>query len=141
MNAGAFAKPCEFVGTATWGWTGERITHMELETEAYALRDRDRAASVREPQAYRDRPDDVAWAAAKVAWLFSLARMECPPIKVGKENDDGRETSAMTTGESIRKLTCPWCGSRLQVTEVYFEKRPRTLLSCANFGSCHFREM
>ena len=141
MNAGAFAKPCEFVGTATWGWTGERITHMELETEAYALRDRHRAASVREQQAYRDRPDDVAWAAAKVAWLFSLARMECPPIKVGEEHNGDQAPSEVTTGESIRKLACPWCGSRLQVTEVYFQKRLRMLLYCANFGSCNFREM
>ena len=22
LDAGAFAKPCEYVGTATWGWTG-----------------------------------------------------------------------------------------------------------------------
>src|SRR5437867_3186699 len=41
MDAGAFSKPCEYVATATWGWGGECITHIELETEAYALRDRD----------------------------------------------------------------------------------------------------
>src|SRR5215510_11643310 len=48
MSAGAFAKPCEYVGTVTWGWTDEAITRVELETEADALRDRDQAVSLAE---------------------------------------------------------------------------------------------
>src|SRR5437016_4913543 len=46
MIAGAFAKSCEYVATATWGWTDERITHIELGTAAYALRDHHRAVSL-----------------------------------------------------------------------------------------------
>jgi hypothetical protein len=87
MLAGAFAQPCEYIGTATWGWTDERITHVELETAAYALRDRDRAAANKERQDYLNRPDDVAWAASKITWLFSLAGIECPPIHVANSND------------------------------------------------------
>src|SRR5712692_6500205 len=69
MDAGAFSKPCEYVATATWGWMDETITHVRLTTDAYALSDRDRGE--RRHQEYRNRPDDVEWAAAKVAWLFS----------------------------------------------------------------------
>lgn len=83
MDAGAFSRPCEYVATVTWGWTDERITHVELETEAYALRDRDQGR--RPMRFYRNRTEDVAWAKAKVEWLFQLAGMECLPILVDKK--------------------------------------------------------
>jgi hypothetical protein len=140
-DAGAFAKPCEYVGTATWGWTDERITHIELDTEAYALRDHDYGEAKQRPAAYRDRHDDIAWAAAKVAWLFSLAGMECPPIVVG---DSSGNTLLPSSEEHVRpttELACPWCGSRLAISEVYFLKRREYLLSCTNIGSCCFREL
>jgi hypothetical protein len=72
MIAGAFSKPCEFVGTATWGWEDERITHIALETDAYALSDRDPVG--RHSKAYHNRPEDVAWATEKIVWLFRHAR-------------------------------------------------------------------
>lgn len=78
MIAGAFAKPCEYVATATWGWEDERITHIQLGTEAYALRERRRGR----PKDYRNRPEDVEWATAKLLWLFNLAGIACPPIRV-----------------------------------------------------------
>lgn len=141
MDAGAFAKPCEYVGTATWGWTDERITHIELETDAYALRDHDRSEANRGPDAYRDRPYDIAWAATKVAWLFSLAGMACPPIVVGPDADCALAESPPAAETPSHELSCPWCGSRLAVSEVCFLKRRHMLLSCTNVGSCSFREL
>jgi hypothetical protein len=75
MIAGAFSKPCEYVGTATWGWEDEHITHM--------LSDRDPAG--RHAKAYHNRPEDVAGAVTKVGWLFSRAGIPCPPIKLSRE--------------------------------------------------------
>ena len=139
MNAGAFAKPCEYIGTATWGWTDEQITHIDLDTEAYALRDRDKPASHAETAAYHNRPEDVAWAAAKIGWLFSLVRFECLPIKV----DDEREMRlpSAVRDEQDYPSTCPWCGSDVDVIEAYYEKQQRYLAFCVNNGSCNFREL
>jgi ssDNA-binding Zn-finger/Zn-ribbon topoisomerase 1 len=67
--------------------------------------------------------------------------MECPPIRVGEDNERGGMSPDVTTDEAIRKLDCPRCGSRLQMTEVYFQKRHRNLLFCTNFGSCNFSEL
>ena len=70
-----FSKPCEFVGTATWGWEDERITHIALETDAYALSDRDSVGQ--HSKAYHNRPEDLAWATEKIAWLFRHAGIGC----------------------------------------------------------------
>ncbi len=83
MDAGAFSKPCEYVGTATWGWTDECITHVELETDAYALSDRDKGE--RHHREYHNRPEDVEWCTQKILWLFSLAGVPCPPIRVADD--------------------------------------------------------
>jgi hypothetical protein len=80
MDAGAFSKPCEYVATATWGWEDEQIIHIVLETDAYALSDRDPVG--RHSKAYHNRPEDVAWAKGKIAWLFRHAGLECPPVQV-----------------------------------------------------------
>ena len=37
MDAGTFSKPCDFVAGVHWGWDGELITHLVVETDAYAL--------------------------------------------------------------------------------------------------------
>jgi hypothetical protein len=66
-------------------WHAARLYHLDLETEAYALRDRDRSMSYQERQKYHNRPEDVEWAAAKNGCLFSLAGLECPPIRGGKD--------------------------------------------------------
>ena len=140
MDAGAFAKPCEYVANATWGWTDEQITHVELDSEAYALRDRVKPGSHRERLSFRNRPEDVAWAAAKVAWLFSLVAIACPPIRVASDVPTNRMSDG-TLKPADGILSCPHCGSRLNMTEVYFEKRLRILLTCENVGSCNFREL
>ena len=84
MIAAAFSKPCEYVGTATWGWEDKEITHVELETDAYALSDRDKGE--RHHRDYHNRPEDVEWCMQKILWLFSLASVPCPPIKIDDED-------------------------------------------------------
>jgi hypothetical protein len=79
MSKGAFSKPCAYVASVTWGWEGECITHLELETDAYDLR-----SIQQHPPRIRNRPDDIAWAKAKIKWLFSQAGVKCPPIWVEK---------------------------------------------------------
>ncbi len=138
MEAGAFSKPCEYVGTALWGWAGEQITHIELETEAYALRDRDRGHY----RGYHNRLDDVLWAAAKVAWLFSLAGVACPPLKIADDDDqESWPEIAEAKPKAETDLACPHCSSRLRATPVYFQSERRLLLTCENSGSCNFREL
>jgi len=34
MNRGAFAKPCEYVGSVHWKWEEESIVALEIETSA-----------------------------------------------------------------------------------------------------------
>ena len=137
MDAGAFSKPCEYLGTVTWGWTGEQITHLELSTDAYALHDRDGGNYTR----YRNRADDIAWAKAKVGWLFSLAGVECPLITVRDEDEDNvpDHPTAEATGDrvSVRsediltaeqtevlqradrgEIPCPHCGQPLSARMV-----------------------
>ncbi len=77
MDMGTFAKPCAFIGSVVWGWTGEEITHLELETEAYDLR-----TVKQRPPRVRNRPDDITWAKAKIRKLFEKAGVPCPPIRV-----------------------------------------------------------
>ena len=39
MFAGAFSKPCEFVGSVGWAWENEKLVGLQIETTAYALVD------------------------------------------------------------------------------------------------------
>lgn len=76
-TTGAYAQKCSFVGTAMWGWTDEKITHIELETTAYELRDIDVSLSYKD---ITNRPNDIEWAIEKIQEVFSRAGVECPPI-------------------------------------------------------------
>jgi hypothetical protein len=76
---GAFAKPCAFVASVWWGWEGETITHLCLETDAYDLR-----TVKQRPPKIHNRPEDIAWAKQKIRALFQQAGVSCPPIKVEK---------------------------------------------------------
>lgn len=79
MYSGAFAKPCEYVGSVTWKWEEEIIIGLDIETDAYALRDQ----QPRRYPSYRgvvNRPEDIAWIMDKIAWLFEKAGMSLPPI-------------------------------------------------------------
>lgn len=80
MNMGAFAQPCAFVGSVIWGWEGEKIAYLELETEAYDLR-----GVNQRPPGTRNRPEDVSWASEKIRRLFEQAGVTCPSIRVGGE--------------------------------------------------------
>jgi hypothetical protein len=77
MTAGAFAKPCEYVASVWWGWDDatQTITHLYIETDAYAFQDLGRTPS-------HNRPQDIAWAKRKIRWLFEQAGVPCPTIRV-----------------------------------------------------------
>jgi len=85
MVAGAFTKPCEFVGTVTWGWDDdERISYLVVETDAMALRDKS-------PLCYpktKNRPVDVEWVKEKVKFLFELAGVPILPFVLSDEDDE-----------------------------------------------------
>lgn len=90
MIKGAFMQPCEFVGTLSWGWedvqgengkTEHKISYLELDTDAIAVRELD---SFRFPKC-KNRPCDVTWATAKIEFLFRLANVEMPPIVLSDE--------------------------------------------------------
>jgi hypothetical protein len=86
LIAGAFAKPCGFVGTATWGWEGERITFLFLAIDAYDLADQrpeqyGRTAS-NSRACIHSRLEDLDWAEEKVRWLFERAGVSCLVISV-----------------------------------------------------------
>jgi len=84
MCAGTFAKPCDYIASVLWGWEDEKITHLILSTDAYAIRDQDVKKRIRKPNDhYRNRPEDMLWAAEKVYWLFEKAGVEIPDIRKG----------------------------------------------------------
>jgi hypothetical protein len=79
---GTYAQKCSFVGSVTWGWTGEKITHLVLETMSYEIMDANPGMSYSD---VRNRPNDVEWAIKKTTELFSGACVEMLPVKVGRE--------------------------------------------------------
>jgi len=79
LTSGAFSKPCGFVASVSWGWTGERITHLLLETDAYDL---NRRSQDLQSVNIHNRPDDIAWAKRKIKELFWRAGVPCPRICV-----------------------------------------------------------
>ncbi len=79
MTKGAFSKPCSYVASVLWGWEGDKITHLKLSTDAYALSNH-RHKGYR--FAYRNRRQDVAWAKRKIRTLFKKAGVEMPPIRL-----------------------------------------------------------
>lgn len=81
-SAGAFSKPCCYVGAVFWGWQGETITHLELETDTFDLVDD--GFALRRTDERKNRPEDIAWATKKIKWLFRQAKIECPAIVVSK---------------------------------------------------------
>ncbi|MDP2994475.1 MAG: hypothetical protein Q8N46_05060, partial [Anaerolineales bacterium] len=60
LIAGAFAKPCGSVGTATWKWEDERIVAVSLGTDAYDLADQ--------------RPEIFAWKTKGTGLVSTTAR-------------------------------------------------------------------
>ena len=78
MDAGAFSKPCAYVASVRWGWEGERITHLVLSTDAYALRDQ----CTGDPHKFHNRIADLAWAERVIHRLFEMAGVPIPRISI-----------------------------------------------------------
>ncbi len=89
MNAGAFAKPCEYVASVHWRWENDAIVALALETTAYALADQlpHKYSELRKipPSLQRrtihNREADLTWAKQKVAWLFEKAGVPLLPFE------------------------------------------------------------
>lgn len=86
LIAGMFAKPCGFVGTATWKWEGEQIVAISLDTDAYDLADhrpeRYAHTSSNSRVCIHNRPADINWAERKIRLLFEQAGVRCPPVVI-----------------------------------------------------------
>jgi len=84
LMAGAFSKPCGFVGTATWKWEGEQVVGISLGTDAYDLADQRPDIFSRRGEgewiSIHNRSEDLDWAEAKIHWLFEQAGFLCLPI-------------------------------------------------------------
>jgi len=76
MNAGAFSKPCEYVGSVHWKWEGEQVVALEISTTAYALADQNPGEYSR--QTIENRKADIEWLVDKIAWLFEKAGVAMP---------------------------------------------------------------
>jgi len=85
MNRGAFAKPCEYVGSVHWKWEEESIVALEIETSAYALADQKPGEYSATPQpGHRtifNRDADIEWLKEKITWLFAKAHVSLPPFE------------------------------------------------------------
>jgi hypothetical protein len=80
MNAGAFSKPCEYVGSVHWKWEGEQIVALEISTTAYALADQKPGEYNR--QSIANREADIEWLVDKIAWLFEKAGVVMPSCEI-----------------------------------------------------------
>lgn len=94
MIAAAYTKPCEYVACVFAKWNDEvsDITHFSLSTDAYALQDHlpteytsYKRMIAKGYKSICNRPDDIAWAIEKARWVFTRARLSCPPIIVEEE--------------------------------------------------------
>jgi hypothetical protein len=89
MTPGAFAKPCEFVGSVHWNWDDDEIIGLQVETTAYALAEQkpDEYCNLKEIPEGLDRHTifnrnaDIEWLKEKVTWLFEAAGVPCPPFE------------------------------------------------------------
>ena len=61
----------------------DEITHLLLTTAAEALRELDQRNLIqRDAVAYVNRPADLLWARQKTNWLFHVAGVPMPEIKI-----------------------------------------------------------
>jgi len=89
MNAGAFSKPCEYVGSVNWVWDDESIVALEIDTSAYALADQmpDEYCNLEDiPTGFNrrtifNRDADIEWLKKKIAWLFAEAGVSLLPFE------------------------------------------------------------
>lgn len=81
MDTGAFSKLCEYLASAHWQWSEEEqqtVIGIRLSTDAYALQD----ARLLKGRQIHNRPEDLAWAEEKLAWLWQASRAEGPMPQV-----------------------------------------------------------
>jgi hypothetical protein len=103
MTAGAFSKPCEYVGSVFWKWEDDRIVGLQIETSAYALADQmpdkysnppiipkgiKRQSIVKEQTTFFNREQDVNWLKKKIAWLFEKAGVLLLPFEYEYHDSD-----------------------------------------------------
>jgi hypothetical protein len=89
MNAGAFSKPCEYVGSVHWQWEDDTIVGLEIESSAYTLADQKSDEFCNLTDIPRDfgrrtifnRDADIEWLKEKITWLFSEAGVPVPPFE------------------------------------------------------------
>jgi hypothetical protein len=89
MNAGAFSKPCEYVGSVLWMWDEENIVALEIETSSYALADQmpDEYCNLQDiPAGFNrrtifNRDADIEWLKEKIVWLFAEAGVPLLPFE------------------------------------------------------------
>lgn len=89
MNAGAFAKPCEYVGSVHWIWEEETIVALEIETSAFTLADQkpDEYCNLEDiPKGFNrrtifNRDADIEWLKEKIIWLFTEAGVPVLPFE------------------------------------------------------------
>jgi len=85
MHPGAFAKPCEYVGSVHWKWEGDQIIALAVETTAYALAEQ-------KPDQYdrriiTNRAEDLEWLTDKVTWLFREAGVPVMPFSTETQTE------------------------------------------------------
>jgi len=89
MIPGAFAKPCEYVGSVHWTWDDVQIIGLQIETTAYGLAEQmpDEYCDLKEiPEGFNsrtifNRDADIDWLKEKVTWLFETAGVALPPFE------------------------------------------------------------
>ncbi len=123
MNAGAFSKPCEYVGSVLWKWDDDQIVALEIETSAYALADQrpgEFCNLTDIPQGFHrrtifNRKADLEWLKEKVTWLFSRAGVPLPKQQFFVSSEERDEGSLIQRGEAA---LCPheddWLEARFE---------------------------
>ncbi|NSW52959.1 MAG: hypothetical protein HPY85_10675 [Anaerolineae bacterium] len=76
-------RPYTLVAVVEFEMRDDEITHLLLTTAAEALRELDQRYLIqRDAGAYVNRPADLLWARQKVTWLFHVAGVPMPAIKI-----------------------------------------------------------
>jgi len=79
-------QACACVASAYWQWSEEEhatVIGIRLVTDAYELQ----RAGLLKTREIRNRPEDLAWARQKLAWLWQASRAEgpMPPVVVDEQ--------------------------------------------------------
>lgn len=87
MIAGAFSKPCAYVGGCHWEWEGEEVVGLNLGTDAYFLRDCWHQNWIKydgerffDTLAVHNHPQEIEWCLSKIRWLWLEAYEKSAPI-------------------------------------------------------------